>query len=412
MRDSQGPSGARIGPLRLIVVTPYALEPAWSGGRLRNRHLVQQLLDRGHSIEHWVFAPDDASAEPGYPIPGVPTRWLPGRTRIGRRAKLAALVSPYYEAAWACPPPSISRAAVDGIDAAILCQAHVGRLMEPFQRLGVPVVLNEQNVETDLARQLARISPTFLSRVRARLDARKSARFETGLLDAADLVTAVSSVDAARLTAMAPRARIEILPSGADVAGIVPADHVAVGSDRLLLLGTLGYIPNLDAASWLVREILPIVQRSRPDAHVALVGSKPPPSLATLAGPSVELVGPVDDVAAEFASSDVFVVPLRAGSGVRLKLLEAFAYGIPVVATSRAAEGLDVRDGVHLAIADDAGSFAAAVVRLLDDPALRARFSAEARRLVEERYDWRAIGGRFETMLGSIALSRVSAARS
>ena len=412
MHDDDGQEDAGVRPLRLIVVTPYALEPTWSGGRLRNRHLVQQLLDRGHAVEHWAFAAEDVGAGRGTAIPGVPTRWLSGRVRAGRRAKLAALVSPYAEAAWACPPPAISRAAVEGVDAVILCQAHVGRLLAPFLRLGVPVVLNEQNVETDLVRQLARISPTPLSRLRLRLDARKLARFEATLLRTATLVTSVSPVDAGRLRAMAPAARIELLPSGADVAGVVSRDHVGVGSDRLVLLGTLGYLPNLDAATWLVREILPIVQRSRPRAHVALVGSSPPGSLATLAalaGPAVQLVGPIDDVAGELAASDVFVVPLRAGSGVRLKVLEAFAHGIPVVATSRGVEGLDVRDGVHLAIADDAASFAAAVVRLLEDAALRLRFSTEARRLVEDCYDWRAIGGRFEALLSSVARRDVGA---
>lgn len=146
----------------------------------------------------------------------------------------------------------------------------------------------------------------------------------------------------------------------------------APGTDRLILLGTLGYLPNLDGARWFVEEILPAVRERRPDARVALVGSSPPAALAGLVRPGVELVGPVEHVGRELAASDVFVAPLRAGSGVRLKLLEAFASGIPVVATSLAAEGLDVRDGVHLAIADDERTFADAVVRLLEDPALRS----------------------------------------
>ena len=127
----------------------------------------------------------------------------------------------------------------------------------------------------------------------------------------------------------------------------------------------------------------------------------------------MEVVGPVDDVAAELAASDVFVAPLRAGSGVRVKLLEAFAHGIPVVATSVAAEGLEVVDGVHLAIADDAGSFAAATIALLEDPARRTRYAIAARRHVEERYDWRAICGQFESMLAGVAgTAQVSAATS
>lgn len=388
------------------MVTPYPLIPTVSGGRLRNRHLVQQLLDRGHRVENWIVGP---SADPPRPWPtadpGLTTRFVPGRARTGVVEKLAALASRYPEPVWACPPPRSALGDLGRIDVAILCQAHTGRLLTTFRRLGIPVVLNEQNVESDLARQLAPISPTRLSRARLRSDSRRFERFESRLLAAASLVTSVSDVDAAKLRAMAPRARIEVLPSGADVAGITWQDHGAVRSDRLVVLGTLGYLPNLDGARWLVGSILPTVRLSRPNAHVALVGSSPPADLESLAGPGVDIVGPVDDVADELAASDVFVAPLRVGSGVRLKLLEAFAHGIPVVATSQAAEGLDVHDGVHLLIADDAATFSRAVVRLLEDEDLRRRLSRAARDLVEDRYDWRVIGRRFEELLESVALS-------
>lgn len=392
--------------MHLIVVTPYPLVPTVSGGRLRNRHLVQQLLDRGHIVDHWVVDPLD---EPigHWPVlaPGLTTHASSGHARRGRRAKLAALVSRYPEAAWLCPPPRILPAALAGVDAAILCQAHVGRSMGIFLDAGIPVVLNAQNVESDLMRQLARISLTRLSRLRMRLDARKFDRFERRLLRRASLVTAVSPVDAAKLRTLAPAARIDVLPSGADVAGTAWVDHATLRSDRLVIMGTLGYLPNLDGARWFIESILPVIRQSRLNAHVALVGSSPPAALDGLLGPGVDLVGPVEEVTAELARGDVFVAPLRAGSGVRLKLLEAFAHGIPVVATSLAAEGLDVRDGVHLLIADDPSSFATATVRLLEDGELRRRLARAARTHVEERYDWRSIGGQFEAMIASVVVS-------
>lgn len=392
--------------MHLIVVTPYPLVPTVSGGRLRNRHLVQGLLDHGHTVDLWIIDPlDEAVGQWPVPAPRLTTHAARGRPRLGSRAKVASLTSRYPEAAWLCPPPRILPSALAGVDAAILCQAHVGRSMATFLGAGIPVVLNSQNVEADLMRQLARIAPTRLSRLRMRLDARKLDHFEARLLARASLVTAVSAVDAIKLRSRAPTARIEILPSGADVAGIDWVDHTTVRSDRLILLGTLGYLPNLDGARWFIEAILPAVRHRRPNARVALVGSSPPSSLARLIGPGVDLVGPVDDVAGELAGGDVFVAPLRAGSGVRLKLLEAFAHGLPVVATSTAAEGLEVRDGVHLLIADDAASFAAATVRLLEDVDLRRRLSWAARELVEERYDWRSIGGLFEAMIASVAVS-------
>jgi glycosyltransferase involved in cell wall biosynthesis len=398
--------------MHLIVVTPFTLIPTLSGGRLRNRHLVQALLDRGHTVELWMVDPSDGSPVPWpSPAPRLTMRHIPGRVRAGRRAKLAALLSRYPEAVWACPPPE-SMSGLGDIDAAILSHAHVGRFLDRFDRLGIPVVLNTHNVETDLSRQLAAISRTRLSRARSRLDTLRFDRFETQLLERAALVTAVSAVDAARLREMAPTASIEVVPSGADVAGTTWVDHSEVQLERLVLLGTLGYLPNLDGAEWFVAEVLPAIRDIRPKAHLTLVGSSSPTVIEHLVGPAVTLVGQVEDVAEELAAGDILVAPLRVGSGVRLKLLEAFAHGIPVVATSVAAEGIDVRDGVHLLIADDPRSFAAAVIRLLEDRELRSRLSTEARRLVEEKYDWRQIGDRFEALIGSVVAGSASATRS
>ena len=392
--------------MRLIVVSPYPLVPSVSGGRLRSRHLVQQLLDRGHSVDNWVVSgPDEPPGPWPVPAPRLTTHHLPGRVRAGRLSKLAAVASPYHEGAWACPPPEMTPAALEGVDLAVLCQAHVGRFMAPFRRHGLPVLLSTHNVEADLARQLASIAPTRPSRLQFRLDAWKLRTFETRLMTEASLVTAVSPVDAQKLQAMAPSVRIEVIPSGADVARTAYVDHTRLRSDRLVLVGTLGYLPNLDAARWLVEAILPLVRRKRSNAHAALVGSSPPSAMDALVGPGVELVGPVEDIADELAASDVFVAPLRAASGVRIKLLDAFAHGIPVVATSIAAEGLEVRDGVHLELADDAASIADAIVRLLEDADRRSRLAACARELVEERYDWRVIGERYEALLTSVALN-------
>jgi sugar transferase (PEP-CTERM/EpsH1 system associated) len=154
--------------------------------------------------------------------------------------------------------------------------------------------------------------------------------------------------------------------------------------------GNLGYFPNVDGAVWFAREVLPRVRAAVPEATLTLVGARPARAIRELAtlGPHVELVGEVPDVAPYIGRASVAVAPLRAGSGQALKVLEAMACGTPVVATSRAIEGLAATDGVHLRIADDAAALADAVIALLRDAGARRRLADAARSLVESRYGW------------------------
>lgn len=397
----------RVAPkfLRLLAVTPYPMVPPVSGGRLRSFHLISELLRRGHAVTNWVVSADDESLTWTDDQMKPALRHIPARRRIGLWRKLEGLVSRYPEGPWACPPPASLTDVEDRFDVAVLFQAHVGRYAAPLIDAGIPVVYSAENVENELARRLAPLALTRMSGARFRLDAWKFRRFEASLLRQASLVTTVSERDAAQLRRLVPKARIEVLPSGADVSGVAFVDHSENRGDVVIFLGTLGYLPNRDGVTWLVDRILPLVRSRRPRVTTRLVGSSVPGAIDALHGDGVELIGLVPDVQPELASADLFVAPLRAGAGTRLKLLEAFAAGIPVVATSIAAEGIDAVDGTHLAIADDERGFANAIVDLLANPAKRMRMSLAARQLVEARYDWTAIGGRFESLLREVVES-------
>lgn len=376
--------------------------PTISGGRLRSYHLVSELLRRGHVVTNWVVSADDEPLSWSDDTVKPELRHIASRRRIGLWRKVEGLLSRYPEGPWSCPPPSSILDASRRFDVAVLMQAHVGRYTGPLLDAGIPVLYSADNVEHELTRQLAPLALTRLSGLRFRLDAWKFRRFEASLIRRASLVTAVSEKDAAKLRQLVPNVRIEVLPSGADIRGVAFVDHRMNRGDVVIFLGTLGYLPNRDAVAWLVDRILPLVRARRPDVTIRLVGSSPPDEFDTLRGSGVELVGLVADVQPELAAADLLVAPLRAGSGTRLKLLEAFAAGIPVVGTSIAAEGIEAVAGTHLAIADDERAFADAMVDLLADPAKRMEMSRAARKLVEERYDWAVIGGRFESLLRSV----------
>lgn len=391
--------------LALTVSSPY---PPAGGGRMRAYHLIAGLLDAGHEVVVVALPPDPDGEVPDRPrltVCGAATR-----RRTGWR-RWSALVSPYPEEAWARPPSVLHSLdlGIDALDAVICFDSRSSRPALGLRATGIPTVIDEFNVEFRLARDIAATAPTAGGRIRGRIDSLKTRAFEARALRRCDLVTSVSGDDARVLRALAAHTPVEVHPSGADVAGITPFDHRRNRGDCLVLTGTLGYLPNVDAARYLGAEILPLVRANRPTARARLVGQVSDHVRAMIAADGVEVVGRVPDVLPHLAGADLFVAPLRVGGGTRLKILEAFAAGLPVVATSKAVEGLDVENGVHALIADDAVAFARAIFALLDDEDSRERLALAARRLVEEKYDWRRIGAKFAESVERVARRGISA---
>jgi glycosyltransferase involved in cell wall biosynthesis len=206
-----------------------------------------------------------------------------------------------------------------------------------------------------------------------------------------DAVLAVSQQDqAALLEAAGAERKITVIPIAIDTdeADLVVREP---GANHILHLGTMYWPPNIDGVMWFLREVFPHIRQHFPKAVFDVVGSRPPLILQELgrADSGIDVAGYVEDVTPFLKQAGVFVVPLRAGGGMRVKILNALAEGIPIVSTKLGCEGIDVTDGEDILIADKPGDFAAAVLRLLDDPELGQRLSRNGRRLVEERYDYR-----------------------
>jgi glycosyltransferase involved in cell wall biosynthesis len=197
--------------------------------------------------------------------------------------------------------------------------------------------------------------------------------------------------------------------NGATAPGDVEVDRTGLRGEvpTMFFVGALDYEPNTEAVEWMVREVLPVVRRSVPDATLRIVGRGAERVAWVRDEPGVELVGPVEDLAAEIDRADVSVVPIRVGAGTRLKVVEALANHLPLVTTTVGCEGIDVRDGVHASVVDDADGFADACVRLLTDGALRQRLADAGAALFSERYDWDGI----EAAVARLATDAVQAAQ-
>ncbi|HEX6288632.1 MAG TPA: glycosyltransferase [Herpetosiphonaceae bacterium] len=206
---------------------------------------------------------------------------------------------------------------------------------------------------------------------------------------------AVSSDDAATLGALTATLPIGVVPNGVDTAFFRrdPQPEPQAESPYTLFTGTLDFRPNIDAVTWFARQVLPLIRAQQPDLRFVVVGRNPTTAVRQLARlPGVEIVGEVADVRPWFERTAAYVVPMRIGGGVRLKLLEALSMEQPVVATHMGAEGVEgLQSGVHALLADRPAEFAAEVCRVVRDRELARRLGAAGRALVVERYDWLAI---------------------
>ena len=224
-----------------------------------------------------------------------------------------------------------------------------------------------------------------LAAYQVRLNASDWGRFQRSVAAQVQRVVIASDLDAAR----SGLPNVSVIPNMYPRPPRPAGNPAAGGPPVLLFQGNLCYPPNIDAAQWLATVIAPIVRVAVPDAEVRLVG-RPGANVTELDQPgAVTVVGEVPSMEGELARASAAVVPLRYGSGTRVKILESFAHRVPVVSTTLGAEGLDAEDGVHLLLADDPEELASATVRLLGDSRLRTRLVEAAEALYLDRYDGR-----------------------
>ena len=255
---------------------------------------------------------------------------------------------------------------------------------------GTPAVLAcldaaHRNVEANLA------VASGLRKIYLRSKLREVRRFEASRYRLFDRVTTVTAEDAMALREVDPRLAPIAIPNGVDIDDWPAKTRHRPGAE-ILLHGAMGYAPNIDAACFLAREILPLVHHRRPDAVLNLVGRSPDPAVLRLAGLSgVRVTGEVPELAPWMASARVYACPMRIGTGIKNKLLEALASAVPAVATPLALQGIDATAERHLLVGSTAPEFADQIVRILDDDDLAARLGAAGADLVRKQHTWAAV---------------------
>jgi glycosyltransferase involved in cell wall biosynthesis len=286
----------------------------------------------------------------------------------------------------------------------------MGQYAGGFKR--IPSILFEHDVYfQSIARRLPHMNG-LVERTVSRWEYLRAIRYELRQLPKLDRVQVCSRDNADYLRSFLPQLNGRLddgYRAGIDISGYTfrPSGREPF---TLLFLGSFRHLPNVEALQWFLQEVFPRIRKEEPRAKLVIVGSDPPPRHSLRDSEAIEMIGFVEDVREPLLRYSVFVCPILAGSGVRVKLLEAFAAGIPVVSTRLGAEGLADTDGEICALADDPAEFASRAVRLLRDSAEAGALAQRARAYVVATRDMRAMTERLVECYRTEVLSMRSGA--
>lgn len=407
--------------LRILLLTQVLPYPLDAGPKVRAYYMLRHL-SRQHRVTLVSFVrPDDRAAyvehlrEIAAEVHTVPIRRSTLRNVwAGAKGLLTGLPAAIVRDEMAEMAGLLRRLAAetpfDVVHADQLSMASWGLLAAAASPQRPKTLLDEHNAIYKLTERIA-AEATGPQRLIARREARAFRRYEAAALAAYDAVLTVTDEDRRLLLDLFPEpertrqaAKFTTVPICVDPAATLPVRRSpspvsplavtpsTIAPSTILHLGTMFWPPNVTGVLWFAREVLPRVWARVPEARFVVVGKNPPAEVRGLsADPRVQVTGYVPDPRPYLEAVDVFIVPLFSGSGMRVKILDGWLWGLPIVSTPIGAEGIEVRDGENILVAADASAFADAVVRLLTDPDLNRRLRAEGRRWVEARYAWRTV---------------------
>lgn len=374
--------------MRLLYITPYVPSPI----RVRPYELLRALCAGG--LRPTLLCPASSADAPalaelagwGLEVIAVPVgvaQRLPALLR-GTRAGLP------LQAAFGAPRALeqalrrlLTTRRFDLVHVEHLRAAALLPLVQPL-----PVVYDAVDCISDLLAQTRRLGPDRRSRWLAALELARTAAFERAVCASADLTVVTSAKDQHDLRRLAPGAAVEVVPNGVDTLRFTPPTG-ARAEQTIVFSGKLSYHANVAAAERLVEQIMPRVWAQQPQAQLWIVGSAPPRAIRRYAADArIVVTGRVPAIAPFLQRATVAACPLRYGVGIQNKVLEALATATPTVIDGRCLAALQTRPGQDLLVADDDDSFAAALVQLLNDAALRQQIGAAGRAYVAHTHRW------------------------
>lgn len=397
--------------LNLIATLPY---PPRSGGQLRAWNMCKHLSDRiDQTVLCRVMTPPHAAdtavfAEHHIALSTVHIPRPSALRRIVRGLRYACSRTPVVLAGWdhalmhRCLNRMLKSNPYDMVvlDGSMLCT-----FMQDLARSGALKVVNLYDLQAMLMRRKAHLLRPGLHKLMLIHDAWRMQNAERQMLRAADLILVTSEREQNILIAENPHYRVAVVPNGVDCREIRPLPPGR--QDAILFVGSMTYAPNVDGVLHFAKQVWPALHTQHTHLSFLVVGRDPPPEIRALHhDQGIRIVGEVADLKPYYQRAILCIVPLRAAGGTRLKVLEAMAYGRPVVSTTLGCEGLETIHGTHVLIADTPDDMLRQISWLLSSPPLQATLCENGRTLVQTRYAWNVIADALYTNYAALVYTR------
>lgn len=393
---------------RVLFLTQLLPYPLNAGPKVRAYHMLRHLAGQ-HDVTLVSFVRSDDTADAISHLGGIcrAVHTVPMRRALWRnvRAGVKGLVTglPMVIARDEIAEMQtlirrlVTGEAFDAVHADQLSMAAYGLLAAQAGK--IPALLDEHNAVFLLTNRMAADEHNGLRRALIAREARAFTRYEARACRSYDAVLTVTPEDRQHLLSLYPPERratmadkFTVVPISVDPDEVQPTVHSPGSAPTILHVGTMFWPPNVAGVIWFAREVLSLIHQHLPEARFVVVGKAPPPEVQALASdPRISVTGYVSDLEPYLAQADVFVVPLHAGGGMRVKILDAWLWGLPIVSTPIGAEGIELRDGESILLAGDASTFADSVTRLLCDGTLNRQLRTAGRSWAETTYSWRTV---------------------
>ena len=403
--------------MKILWVKAGGLVPPDTGGKIRSYNILRELA-RQHSVTFFSFyAAHDHDLHPDLKnlferVICIPLELSASKSFAEMRGyALRLLSSEPYGITKYCRPEVRRRLHAllkqETYDV-ILCDFMVAAGVIPWN-WATPKILFTHNVEATIWRRHYQVAANPLWKAISWLEWRRMETLERRYLQLADQVLTVSEADRDAFAPFVEAGKLTVIPTGVDLDYFQPL-LVEEAANSLVFIGSMDWLPNEDAILYFVDSIFPLIKQQCPEVSLEVVGRSPSRKLQALAEreKSMRLTGRVEDVRPFVARCSMSIVPLRIGGGTRLKIFEAMAMSKAVVSTSVGAEGLPVRTGENILLADTPHDFAHCVVSLLRDPDARKRLGDSARTLVQEKYSWPRVAESFARTLQDVIVRRTA----
>ncbi len=397
--------------MKILMLTPYLPYPLVSGGQIRTYNLLKALSTK-HEITLFALIKEDSEREHLAELKKYCSKII-----LFKRTRHPFVLRNILLAGFTAYPFVVTRNLPLGMATAIekelsttaydLIHAETFYMMPNIPDTKIPIILAEQTIEYLGYQDYMKKAHPLLRPILA-IDVAKIKYWERHYWKKADKLITMSEEDKQFIEKeLGTKTNTSVVANGVDLAYFSALKKQLPKDPTVLFVGTFKWLPNKEAVEEIVTKIWPLIKNKLPTAKLKIVGFSPTPHIQSYAtDPSIEVLGAIKDIREAFATSHMLLAPIRSGKGTRYKVLEAMITGTPVVATSLAAEGIELTDGQNVLIADTVDDLAASTVKLLKDKALQTRLGEAGRSVVKRSYSWDGIAKQLDAVYQEFKISK------